>query len=119
LNALDDESPTVRVHAAESLISLHRPEPALAAFRPIRDSMEPVQRVLVWRVLAAAEPEAGKRREYVERIRAVLLVPDGPDRTHAMESLAKLDQPAADAELQCIRDIAAGAGPASPFALWR
>jgi HEAT repeat protein len=107
------------VHAAEALVALHRPAPALAAFRPVRDSDEPVQRILIWRVLAAAEPDAETRREYVERIRAALMTPDGPDRTHAMESLAKLDQPAVAAEHEYIQDVADGAGPASPFALWR
>ena len=120
IHGLEDESPFVRVHAAEALVSLHRPEPALAAFRPKSDTKEPVYRIVVWRVLAAAESEAEKRREYVGRIRAALLDPNGSDQTHAMEALAKLGEPAAaDAERQCIHEVADSAGPASPFALWR
>jgi hypothetical protein len=91
----------------------------LDAFRPVAKSTEPLTRILVWRVLAAAEPEAEARRAYVERIRTALLDPVGPDRTHAMESLAKLNEPAADPERRLIREVADGAGPASPFALWR
>jgi solute:Na+ symporter, SSS family len=117
--ALSDESPVVRVHAAESLTSLDRPEPVLEAFRPKSKTTEPVTRILIWRVLAAAEPEAETRRRYVERIRTVLLDPSSPDSIHAMESLAKLNEPAAGAERRLIRVVADGAGPASPFALWR
>jgi HEAT repeat protein len=117
--ALRDESPGVRVHAAEALTSLGRPGPVLDAFRPMAMSTEPVTRILVWRVLAAAEPKAETRRAYVERIRAALLDPAGPDRTHAMESLAKLNEPAVGAECRLIREVADDAGPASPFALWR
>lgn len=120
MRALEDESPFVRVHAAEAFISLQHSAPALAAFRPKQGTKEPKYRIVVWRVLAAAEPGRKKRREYVRRIRAALLDPKGPDRTHAMEALAKLGEPAADAiERDCIRAIADGAEPASPFALWR
>jgi SSS family solute:Na+ symporter len=120
VGALADESPWVRVHAAEALVSLDRPAPALAEFRPKAESAAPPYRVVVWRVLAAAEPEAPRRRQYVERIRAALLDPNGPDRTHAMEALAKLHEPPADgAERRHVRDVADGAGPASPFAIWR
>jgi HEAT repeat protein len=118
-HALADESPGVRVHAAEALTSLGRPRPVLEAFRPQAESTEPVTRILVWRVLATAEPEWAERRKYVERIRAALLDPAGPDQTHAMESLAKLGEPIANAERHQIRVIADGPGPASPFALWR
>ena len=117
--ALEDESRTVRVHAAEALVSLGRSDLALAAFRPNGNTTEPEYRILVWRVLAAAEPEAEKRRMYTERIRAALLAPASPDKTHAMESLAKLNEPATEAERRNVHAVAEGAGPASPFALWR
>lgn len=120
LAALKDASPWVRVHAAEALTALKRPEPALAAFRPIAHTSEPKYRVVVWRVLAAAESEAGRRREYVERIRQAFLSTNGPDRTHASEALAKLGEPAADdVERRMIEEVAKAAGPESPFALWR
>src|SRR6516165_10101830 len=79
IRALDDESRIVCVHAAEVLISLGRSEVPLAAFRPEASTTEPEYRILVWRVLAAAEPEAEKRRMHVERIRAALLAPTSPD----------------------------------------
>ena len=118
--ALDDESKWVCVHAAEALVWLKRPQAALVAFWPKADTTEPQYRVVVWRVLAAAEPEAAQRSHYVERIRAALLDPHGPDQTHAMEALAKLREPAADdAERRRVREVADGEGPASPFAVWR
>jgi SSS family solute:Na+ symporter len=119
-DATANASQWVRVHAAEALVSLNHPAPALAAFRPLAETTEPRYRVVVWRVLAAAEPDAAQRRMYVQRIRTALLDPGGPDQTHAMEALAKLREPAAgDAERRCIHEIADGAGPTSPFALWR
>ena len=119
IHALADGSPGVRVHAAEALTSLGRPGPVLDAFRPRAESTEPVTRILVWRVLAAAEPEPSTRRKFVERIRVAVLDPASPDQTHAMESLAKLGEPIADAERLHIRAVADEAAPASPFALWR
>lgn len=116
--ALRNDSPWVRAHAAEALALSNRPEPALAACRPIAETAEPKYRIVVWRILAQAEP--AQRRRYVDRIRAALLDPTGPDRTHAMEALAKLHEPAADdAERQQVREIAEARGEASPFAAWR
>jgi HEAT repeat protein len=118
--ALKDESQWVRAHAAEALVQTNRPAPALDAFRPLADTAEPKYRVVTWRILAQAEPDPAERRRCVERIRAALLDRDGPDQTHAMEALAKLNQPAADdAERVLVREIAAGGGAMSPFALWR
>jgi hypothetical protein len=71
--ALADPSPWVRVHAAEALVALQRPGRALAAFRPQAHSSEPQYRIVVWRVLAAAEPQANQRRYYVEPIRQAFL----------------------------------------------
>jgi HEAT repeat protein len=117
---LKEESLGVRVHAAEALIALHRPEPALKAFASLRDTNEPKDRILVWRVLARAEPERARRDEYVSKIRAALCDTNGPDQTHAMEALAKLNEAVADGlERKIVRAIADAADAASPFALWR
>jgi SSS family solute:Na+ symporter len=120
ISALKDESPWVRAHAAEALVLSKRPQPALAAFRPIAETSEPRYRVVVWRILAQAEPEPPERRRYVERIRAALLDRTGPDQTHAMEALAKLHEPCVDDfERRHVHEVAGGGGPASPFAVWR
>jgi len=118
--ALKDESQWVRAHAAEALVQSGRPEPALATFRPLADTAEPKYRVVVWRILARAEPEVAVRQQYVERIRGALLDRDGPDQAHAMEALAKLHEPARDAvERALVHEIADGGGPTAPFAVWR
>jgi HEAT repeat protein len=120
MRALEDQSPWIRVHAAEALIVLKRSQPALAAFRPKWATTEPHYRIVVWRVLAVAEPEPAQRSRYVERIREAMLDPNGPDQTHAMEALAKLHEPIADeAERRRVLDVADGRGDAAPFAVWR
>jgi SSS family solute:Na+ symporter len=120
VRALEDDSPWIRVHAAEALIALKQPEPALAAFRPKAETTEPKYRIVVWRVLAQAEPDAAERRRFLERIRAALLDPQAPDHAHAMEALAKLHEPAGDeAERKRILEVADEKGPIAPFAVWR
>lgn len=120
IGALKDESQWVRAHAAEALVLSKRPEPALDAFRPLADTADAKYRIVVWRILAQAEPQAAARRDYVERIRCALFDRNGPDQTHAMEALAKLREPASDqAERAVVREIADGGGPAAPFAVWR
>ncbi|HZZ42498.1 MAG TPA: hypothetical protein VFE58_06145 [Tepidisphaeraceae bacterium] len=118
--ALTDDSPWVRAHAAEFLITLGRPELARAAFEPISETKEPKYRVVVWRILAAATSVASRRKIYTDRIRQVLFDPSGVEQPHAMEALAKLAEPfATDAEHQQVREVADADGPASPFAVWR
>jgi SSS family solute:Na+ symporter len=120
VRALLDDSPWIRVHAAEALIALKQTGPALAAFRAKADTTEPRYRIVVWRVLAQAEPDAAQRSQYVERIRAALMDPSAPDHAHAMEALAKLHEPAADdAERKRIQDVADAKSQISPFAVWR
>jgi SSS family solute:Na+ symporter len=120
VRALQDDSPWIRVHAAEALIALKQTGPALAAFRAKADTTEPRYRIVVWRVLAQAEPDAAQRSQYVERIRAALMDPSAPDHAHAMEALAKLHEPAADdAERKRIQDVADAKSQISPFAVWR
>jgi len=118
--ALKDNSPWIRAHAGEALVQSGRRDPALDVFRPLADSAEPKYRVVVWRILARAEPDPAEQRRYVDRIRKALFDRGGPDQTHAMEALAKLHEPIADdAELALVREIADGGGPMSPFAVWR
>ncbi|HTL28373.1 MAG TPA: hypothetical protein VL282_04110 [Tepidisphaeraceae bacterium] len=119
-HGLKDQALTVRVHAAEALIALHRPEPALKAFEPQRNTTVPKERILIWRVLARAARDPAQQLQYVAKIRSALDDPNGPDQTHAIEALAKLNEPIAnDPERQTVRAIAASGEPAAPFALWR
>lgn len=118
--ALDNQSPWVRVHAAEALIAIGQPGPALAAFRKAAQTTEPKYRIVVWRVLARAAPIEDERKQYIDKIRTALLDSKGPDQTHAMEALAKLNEAlASDAERQNVRAVADSEGPAAAFADWR
>jgi SSS family solute:Na+ symporter len=109
----------VGVHAAEALIAVGLPEPALKAFEPQVDTTEPKYRIGVWRVLARAETDPARRVPIVERVRAVLFDERAIDRVHAMETLAKLNVPVAnDAERRAVETMAKDP-QAGPFALWR
>ena len=109
----------VGVHAAEALIALGLPGPARNAVTPQLDAAEPKYRIGVWRVLARAEPDRTRRAAIVERVRAVLFDERAVDRVHAMETLAKLNEPiTSDAERRAV-DAMASDPAAGPFALWR
>lgn len=119
-SALTDDSPWIRAHAAEALIALKHPEIARNAFESLSETNEPKYRIVVWRILAAATSDPERRKMYLDRIRKALFDPTGIEQAHAMEALAKLDEPfATDAERRQVLGVADAAGPASPFAVWR
>ena len=109
----------VGVHAAEALLDVGLPELARKAFEPQADLTQPAYRIGVWRVMARVETEKARRARYVERIRAVLLDEKATDRVHAVETLAKLNEPiVTDAERRAVETMANDPA-AGPFALWR
>lgn len=87
-----DQSGSIKLHAAESLLALGYGEGVLACFDDElrRHGTTPVHRICIWRVLARAEPTEAKRSRYVEKIRDAFLDPDSPDPACAVESLSKL-----------------------------
>lgn len=87
---LRTETEWVRVHAAEALLRNGLPEGVEEVFLPEVENSPARHRIGVWRVLAQAQTDAGKREAYVERIRDAFLDLDGPDRVHAAETLGKL-----------------------------
>ncbi len=119
-HGLDHRGSFISVHAAEALIALHQPELVIETFQSQADTAAARYRIGVWRVLARAQPAKERRNEYVRRIRNVLLDANAPDHLHAMEALAKLDEPIADdAERRIVREASIYAGSGKPFALWR
>lgn len=79
----------VKVHAAESLLWTGHPDTVRALF--LKEPQDvPKYRIGVWRVLAQAASDQEERRTYENKIRAVLLDPNAPDRLHAAETLGKL-----------------------------
>ena len=97
--ALSEETDWVRVHAAEALLRNDYPAGVEEIFAPQADTAPPKHRIGVWRVLAQAHGADGGREAYVARIRQAFLNPDGPDRLHAVETLAKLADTARPDEL--------------------
>jgi hypothetical protein len=91
-DALANESGFLKVHAAEYLLALGaRDEVAKAFQEEFRlHPNEPKYRIGIWRVLAQTTDDVRKKNEYVDRIRQAFLDVNGPDRIHAIESLAKL-----------------------------
>lgn len=85
----------VKAHAAEYLIWTGHREEALKAFLK-EDSLyssEPKYRVVVWRVLVEAEKSNADKKAWLQKIYGAYTDMNGPDRTHATETLAKLKQP--------------------------
>jgi hypothetical protein len=85
----------VKVHAAEYLIWTGHPEIALEEFLKEEKmySEEPKYRVVIWRVLVQAEQNPARKKIWLDKIYKAYQDMNGPDRTHATETLAKLKQP--------------------------
>ncbi len=89
---LRNESKWVKVHAAEFLLGLGYPQGVAEQFNNelLNFGEEPEYRIGIWRVLAKAAPMAEARDSFVSKILIAASDPGGPDRLHAIESLAKL-----------------------------
>lgn len=90
--ALSESPFWVRVHAAEFLLDLSIPGGVRESFlESLGGEGDQAQvRIGHWRVLAKASRIPSKRDEFVGRIIDAAGDPQGPDRLHAIESLAKL-----------------------------
>jgi hypothetical protein len=80
----------VRIHAADALNDHGRGDLVIKAFAPEAEVTTPQYRIGVWRTLARATGGTDNRRSYVERVRQAMLDVNGPDRLHAVETMAKL-----------------------------
>jgi HEAT repeat protein len=105
----------VKVHAAESLLWTGNTGNVREVFLN-EPSTVPRYRIGVWRVLAQAAPDATERREYENKILVALLDPNGPDRTHAAETLGKLGVASRDPEV--VRLAEGEAGSCQAMARW-
>jgi HEAT repeat protein len=85
----------VKVHAAEYLIWTGHSDAALKEFLEEEKiySNEPKYRVVIWRVLVQAEKDPARKKIWLDKIYNAYQDMQGPDRTHATETLAKLKQP--------------------------
>jgi SSS family solute:Na+ symporter len=111
----------MKVHAAEYLLALDYPQGVRREFQAELEAQgrEPRYRIGIWRVLSRGTADAKVSSEWSEKIRDVFVDPTAPDRTHALESLAKLRYKPSRADLKLFQAMArepAGAEPA--FAAW-
>lgn len=85
----------IKVHAAEYLIwTGHAPAPLKEFLQEdTKYHTEPKYRVVIWRVLEQAETHPARKKQWLNNIYAAYKDMNGPDRTHATEALAKLQQP--------------------------
>jgi len=109
----------VKIHAAEALVAggeaaAIRREflelSATAAARPYR--------VGIWRVLANTAPTHAQRLAATGEVAKIFLTPGAPDRSQALETLAKLRAPLDGALADEVRRTAAGSGPLAALARW-
>lgn len=90
---LQNEERWIKVHVAEFLLSLGYRDEVRKIFEQELGNHrnDPEYRIGIWRVLAKQSQDADQRRRYVNQIRDAFLDDNGPDRIHAVESLAKLN----------------------------
>ncbi len=124
--ALHESRGWVRIHAAEALLWHGYTEEVAAAFSGEAKTnfgeagtSEPERRIGIWRVLARAAEGPQGRQEYVEQIRRALRDPEGPDRVHAAEALAKLNVTLTPEDRQAAEQLSGSADLAiAAFPLW-
>ena len=115
--ALDGERGWPRIKAAEALAEHGHPGRAFDALAGDADTAPSPERIGVWRVLARSAPTATGRQGFLDRIRKAAVAPDGPDRVHAVEALAKLGA-YCEADRPVIEALAAGDPVAAAFPRW-
>lgn len=99
--ALREQVGFIKVHAAEALLEL---EMARTDVRQVFEEelrlheSESPYRIGIWRVLARAADTPGGRQVYIDKVLAAYNDPKSPDSLHAVETLAKLGYPLADAD---------------------
>lgn len=118
---LEQRQKFVKAHAAEYLIWTGHPEAALKEFLKEEKiySNEPKYRIVIWRVLVQAERDPARKKIWLNKIYEAYKDMDGPDRTHATETLAKLKQPVANLFPQVTAiTLASGDRNLQTYALW-
>ena len=119
-SALDTEAQWVKVHAAEALLELGYTEGVREAFEAelAEHGEEPQYRIGIWRVLARASHTDDERNSWIAKIRDAFVDTKGPDRLHAVETLAKLGYTPAPNEIPFFEFAALGADSFSAYARW-
>ena len=94
---LEHRQKFIKAHAAEYLIWTGHGDAALKEYLKEErlHGAEPKYRIVIWRVLVQAEKDQARKNKWLNKIYDAYKTMDGPDRTHATETLAKLKQPVA------------------------
>ncbi|MFD0832106.1 hypothetical protein [Mucilaginibacter boryungensis] len=111
----------IKVHAAEYLIWTGHAQVALKEFLQ-QDKLyhnEPKYRITIWRVLEQADTDPVRKKKWLNNIYEAYKDMNGPDRTHATETLAKLKQPVATLFPEITaKTMAAADRNLATYALW-
>ncbi len=117
---LAEEELWVKVHAAESLLALSYPQGVREAFTAELEKFgsEPEYRIGIWRVLARASVAVEEKAQWVHKIRDAFLDAEGPDRIHAVETLAKLGYAIPEEERAAFLEATKGEERLATYAKW-
>ncbi|WP_460634719.1 hypothetical protein [Larkinella harenae] len=118
---LKTEQEWIKVHAAEYLLWLGEPagvqEVYLNELRQFETKAP--YRIGIWRVLAQAAANPAEKKKWTDQIAAAFKDPNGPDRIHAAETLAKLGVSPQTVDAEATRQAIAGSNRAlSLYTLW-
>lgn len=93
--ALETQERWIKVHAAEALLTVGKPEGVRAVFlAELQKHAEvPEYRIGIWRVLAKCSDDPSEKLPWISKIQAAMLDGKGPDQGHAAETLGKLAVP--------------------------
>ncbi|CAG5002415.1 hypothetical protein DYBT9275_02886 [Dyadobacter sp. CECT 9275] len=120
-DVLSGQSEWVKVHAAEYLLWSGYPEGVKETFleEEKRSGTKPPYRIGIWRVLAQAATGETEKKAFTDKIKAVFLDSTATDRTHAVETLAKLRiSPLADDQPLTKKTLNGPVSPLSLYTLW-
>lgn len=119
--ALQEAQKWVKVHAAESLVAAGEGDKVVPVFKHELEASgnEPEYRIGIWRVLTQASSVPAEKDQYLQKIIAALRDPNGPDTTHAAETLGKLNYIISAGDRPRVEHLAATVtGKGLPFARW-
>jgi len=112
-----NETNFIRIHAAEALVEHGMGDEVAAVLTREAATAPSITRVGVWRVLARTSSDSA-RAGHVAKLRHVMLSEGEPDRIHAAEALAKLNQALPDDREAITRLADEASPPQSCHPLW-
>ncbi len=118
---LKTEQEWVKVHAAEYLLWLGQPAGVQDIYQnELRKfATKSPYRIGIWRVLAQAATTPQEKKKWTDAIAEAFKDPNGPDRIHAAETLAKLGISPITVDAEATRKALAGDNPAlALYTLW-